>query len=65
MELNGVKKRGEQTLRGSVKGMSKHTFVRGYKVNSQMNTHKINGVNLSSRTGRMIQSIYDALEEDS
>ena len=65
MKMKTEKKREMEVLRGPVKGMSKHTFVRGYKVNSQMNTHMINGVNLSSRGERMIQSIYDALEEDS
>ena len=65
MKIKAEKKGKIAVLRGPVKGMSKHIFVRGYKVNSQMNTYKINGVNLSSRGERMIQSIYDALEEDS
>ena len=47
-----------------IKGMSKQTFVRGYKVNSKMDANRINGVNLSGHAGRLIESLYESLEEN-
>ena len=47
-----------------MKGMSKQTFVRGYKVNSKMDANRINGVNLSGHAGRLIESLYESLEEN-
>lgn len=65
MNDDKIKKKNRATkLRGPVKAMTTHTFVRGYKVNSQMNINTINGANISSRACRLIKGIYDAMEEE-
>ena len=59
-----VPQRKEEKIEVPIKGMSKQTFVRGYKVNSKMDANRINGVNLSGHAGRLIESLYESLEEN-
>lgn len=46
-----------------VSGISTHTFVRGYKTQSQMNVNTINNINLSSRGSRILRSMYGDIEK--
>lgn len=57
-------RQGKKKVNMPMKGMSKQTFVRGYKVNSKMDANRINGVNLSGHAGRLIESLYESLEEN-
>ncbi len=50
-------------LKRAIRGMSSQTFVKGYKTQSQMDVNTITGICLSSRGGKIMESIRGTFDE--
>lgn len=58
----GTIKKATNNLRIPIKGMTVETFVREYKLQSQMDTNTINGLNLSGRGAKIMGDLRRAVK---